>query len=419
MFKKIQHQNQQQLTDYYEHLQPTMDERLGVLESKIGRQYLPFQYLYLQKQSLISQGNSLTLLQNGEEKFPHLFSSIKNASRYIHLEYYMITSDDIGNQLTDLLIEKHNEGLEVRIIYDDVGSNKIKKIPKRLKQSGILFTKTLPVVFGSLANSNYRNHRKIAIIDGKRGYIGGINLDDRYINNGKHKLYWRDCSICIEGPAVKLLQSQFFLSWIFSDGQNNFRDRDFYFQPSLKTEGDAIVSIVSSGPNSKAPYIMETMLLAINQAKHKIQICTPYFIPTDQLTSALSIAVSSGVEVELIIPEKSDSFIVQHASFSFIKPLLERGVKIHLYQKGFIHSKTICIDDRLAFVGTVNMDIRSFYLNFEISAIIHEANLCKQLSQSFAQDKKDCSLLTLENWKSRPVLHRAFDSVCRLVAPLL
>ncbi len=418
-FKKIQKSNESKLNEYFASIKVPMHTTLGKLEQKMGTISQTFNYLYLQKQSPITEGNAVTLLNNGEEKFSHLFNSIQNARAYIHLEYYMWTADDIGNKMADLLINKHREGVEVRVIFDDVGSNKIKKIPKRLKEAGIPFAKTLPVMFGSLANSNYRNHRKVVVIDGEMGYLGGINLDDRYLNNGKHRLFWRDTTICIEGPAIQLLQFQFLLSWFFSNGENNFKSREFYLEHKAPLKAEAVVAIVASGPDSTAPYILETFLLAISQAKRKVQICTPYFIPTDQLTSALVIAAAKGVEVEIILPGTSDSFIVQHASFSFIKPLLERRVKVYLYQKGFIHSKTMVVDDQLAFIGTVNMDTRSFYLNFEITSAIYDTQLCEQMSTSFEADKSESKLLTLEAWVARPVMQRAFDSVCRLVSPLL
>jgi cardiolipin synthase len=305
------------------------------------------------------------------------------------------------------------------VIIDDVGSNHFKNIEKRLRKAGVTVLKTMPVAFSSLANSNYRNHRKIAVIDGVIGFIGGINLDERYWNNGKHKLYWRDTTVQIEGQAVNLLQVQFFLSWFFAGGKDDFREDDHYFTTTLEKKGDAIVAIAASGPGSPVPYIMETILLAISQAKKSVRICTPYFIPNESLTSALVIAAANGVKIELIIPKKSDSFIVQHASFSFIKPLLQRGVNIFLYEKGFIHAKTISIDNSLAFVGTVNMDTRSFFLNFEITSIIYEPKLCKDLEASFKNDKDNSKMVTLEQWKNRTMAERGFDSLCRLLAPLL
>lgn len=419
VFDKKRLVDRQKMAQYYEQLKPQMEERLQLLENEVGDMAFPFRYLYYQKQSLISTGNSVVLLNNGEEKFPALFAALQNARSHIHLEYYIFTADAVGNQIADILINKKKAGVEVRVIVDSVGSKGIDKLLQKLKAAGILFLKTLPVAFTSLANGNYRNHRKIVIIDGAIGFIGGINLNERYWNNGQQAIYWRDTAVRIEGPAVNLLQVQFFLSWYFSGGQDDFGERNRYLNMHPPKKGNAIIAIAASGPDSAVPYVMETILLAISQARKNVRISTPYFIPPAQLTSALVIAAANGIEVELILPAKSDSFIVQHASFSFLKPLLQRGVKVYLYEKGFIHAKTIFIDSILAFVGTVNMDTRSFCLNFEITSIIHEAALCQACEESFAKDKQSSRLITLEQWQSRPVLQRGLDSVCRLLAALL
>ncbi len=419
VFKKKRIIDQQKMHHFYKQLAPQMEERLQMLEQNISDMALPFRYLYYQEQSLISTGNAAILLRNREEKFPALFEALENAKSHIHLEYYILTADDVGNRIADILIQKQKEGIEIRVIVDDVGSNHIKDLPKRFKEAGITLLKTMPVAFSSLANSNYRNHRKIAIIDSTIAFIGGINLDERYWNNKKHKLYWRDTAVRIEGPAVNLLQVQFFLSWFFAGGRDDFSGDDHYFNRNTENIGNAIIAIAASGPGSSILYIMETILLAISQAKKSIHICTPYFIPNEQLTSALVIAASNGIDVELILPSRSDSFIVQHASFSFIKPLLQRGVKVFLYKKGFIHAKTISIDHSLAFIGTVNMDTRSFFLNFEITSLIYETGLCHALENMFAEDRNDSHLVTLKQWENRPAIQRGLDSICRLVAPLL
>lgn len=419
LFAKKRLVDRQKMQQYYQELGPQMEKQLLSLEKAIGDMAFPFRYLYYQRQSLISHGNAVRLLINGEAKFPALFEAIENARSHIHIEYYILTADDVGNRITDLLIQKHREGVEVRVIVDDVGSSDLKDIPRRFAAAGIPLLKTLPVTFTSLANSNYRNHRKIAIVDGEIGFIGGINLDERYWNNGKHKLFWRDTAVRIEGPAVKLLQVQFILGWFFSGGHDDFGEARKYLSDGQTQKGDALIAFAASGPSSAVPFAMEAILLALSQATRSIRICTPYFIPTAQLTTTLMIAAANGVEVELILPRTSDSFIVQHASFSFIKPLLERNVRIFLYEKGFIHAKTISIDGDVAFVGTVNMDTRSFYLNFEITSVIYEKQFCQDLENSFEADKRDCVEITLEGWMSRPVLRRGFDSVCRLVAPLL
>jgi cardiolipin synthase len=418
MFKRKRLMDRHKMHQYYQQLQPQMEDCLLLLEKDIGDMAYPFRYLYYQNQSLISAGNSVTLLNDGEAMFPALFAALENARTHIHLEYYILTQDDVGNCIADILIKKHKAGVEVRVVVDDVGSSRIKKIHKKFKEAGIVLLKTMPVAFSSLANSNYRNHRKIVIVDGSIGFIGGINLDERYWNNGKHKLYWRDTAVRIEGPAVNLLEVQFLLSWAFAGGKDDFGEEVHYFRPRER-KGNAVIAIAASGPSSEVPYIMETILVAISQAKKTICIATPYFIPTDQLTSALVIAAANGIHVELILPARSDSFIVQHASFSYIKPLLQRGVRVFLYEKGFIHAKTISIDSTIAFVGTVNMDTRSFFLNFEITSIIYEEALCKALEDTFELDRQSSRLVTLQDWQSRSAIQRGFDSVCRLVAALL
>ncbi len=420
LFKKRREKDREKMDQLYEKLKPQMENKLQFLDEQMGDLAMPFHYLYIQKQTIISSGNSVKLLINGEEKFPALIDALEKASTLIYIEYYIFTDDDLGNRITDILICKAEQGVVVRVVVDDVGSNQIKNIPKRLLQAGITVLKTMPVTFTSLANSNYRNHRKIVVIDSRIGFIGGINLDSRYWNNGKHKLYWRDTSVCIEGNAVKLLQVQFLLSWLFSGGHDDFSETEKNnLANAVESNGNAIVAVAASGPSSPVPYILEVILLAISKAKKSIRICTPYFIPNDQLTSALVIAAASGIEVEIIIPEKSDSFIVQHASFSFIKPLLQRNVKVYLYHKGFMHAKTISIDGTIAFVGTVNMDTRSFLLNFEITSIIHDQVFSQQLEASFEEDKSNSHPVSLEQWENRPAIQRGFDSVCRLVAPLL
>src|SRR5690606_23878378 len=220
-------------------------------------------------------------------------------------------------------------------------------------------------------------------------FVGGINISDRYINNGRYPLYWRDTAVKIQGDAVNVLQTHFWMNWHLAEGEPfNLRDGYFHTTPAGPV-GGAAVSFAFSDPGSNAPYNMEAMLIGIAEAAYTIRICTPYFIPSEELSTALQLAAASGVRVELMLPARSDSFIVQHASFSFLKPLLERGVTVHLYEKGFIHAKTICVDGRLAYIGTVNLDIRSFYINFEVSAVINDLGLCAQLDGQFEMDIAD------------------------------
>src|SRR5690606_23584038 len=345
------------------------------------------------------------------------------AKHSIHMEYYIFELDSIGLKVLNQLEQKASEGVKVRLIADSFGSPDLVKYMRKRKDSKIDFHAFLPVTFTSLANSNYRNHRKICVIDGRVGYVGGINISDKYINASElpNKMYWRDTSLRVKGLAINLLQVSFWSSWNQTDGESFYLEDGYLqaLQENSEVKGRAGVGFVSSDPASIGPYNMEALLIAIGEANTKIQLCTPYYIPSEELERALIIAASSGVEVELMVPSKSDSFFVQHASFSFLKPLLERGVKVYLYNKGFLHAKTAVFDNKLAFVGTVNLDIRSFYINYEIAAVVSDSKFSDQLSNQFEVDKAQSELLTLRAWKARPRWQKAADSLCRLLAPLL
>lgn len=409
----------------WEELLPAIETTLEKLEDRIDRLSKVYDFLVNQKLSLPTRGNQVTLLVNGEEKFPKLFEAIEKARHHIHLEYYIFERDALGEKMLGLLAKKTKQGVQVRLIIDAFGSPRVARKRYKLDKMGIETVVFLPVGIASLANSNYRNHRKTAIIDGQVAFIGGINISDRYVNGSAKKRYWRDTSVCIEGPSVNSLQLYFWLDWAFAEGRNFSLTPDFLYAKSrarifdLPLNSDAGVGFSFSDPGSPAPYNMEVLLLAIYEAKTCITLCTPYFIPSEELSTALQLAAATGVRVELMLPEKGDSFIVQHASMSFLKPLLERGVHVYTYQKGFIHAKTVCVDGKLAFVGTVNLDTRSFYINFEAMAIIEDPMLCIQMEQQFELDKTLSQKIDLQLWLDRPKWKRGMDSLCRLFAPLL
>ncbi|WP_437918276.1 cardiolipin synthase [Sphingobacterium sp. LRF_L2] len=423
--RRIKRVNQAQavrLKKEWQSLEPYMEKDIARIKERIGNLSRVFIFLKNERLSSPTTGNRVQLLINGEQKFSELLSSLTNAKHSIHVEYYIYELDDIGSAILDILNKKAEEGVVVRLMVDSIGSSAMVKRMKRFKKTKILFKPFMPVNFTSLANSNYRNHRKIVVVDGEVGYVGGINISDRYINQSESSStrFWRDTSVKIEGPAVNMLQVGFWNSWNLADG-HPFLLHEGYLRsiPLEKKCGDASVSFVSSDPASLGPYNMEAILIAIGEADKKIQLVTPYYIPSDELATALQVAAAAGIEVELMLPKKSDSYIVQHASLSFIKPLLERGVKVYFYTKGFIHAKTISIDEKLSFIGTVNLDIRSFYINYEIAAVISDAALCRQLDRQFETDKMSCERITLTKWKRRKTWKRGLDSVCRLLAPLL
>ncbi|NGM74474.1 cardiolipin synthase [Sphingobacterium sp. SGL-16] len=424
--KKIKRINRQQalrLEKKWKELDPIMESFIQDIHEDIGDLSKVFRLMKKERLSSPTLHNDVQLLINGEEKFKFLLEDLAKAKHSIHMEYYIFNLDGIGLQILNLLEQRAAEGIIVRLIVDSFGSPDLVKYMRKQKNSKIDFHAFLPVTFTSLANSNYRNHRKICVIDGRIGYVGGINISDKYINRSDvpNKVYWRDTSVRVKGLAINLLQVSFWNSWNQTDGKSFFLEDGYLhvIQEKANEKGNAGVGFVSSDPASVGPFNMEALLIAIGEASSKIQLCTPYYIPSEELERALIIAAASGVEVELMVPSTSDSYFVQHASFSFLKPLLERGVKVYLYNKGFLHAKTAVIDDKLAFVGTVNLDIRSFYINYEIAAVVSDQTIALKLSDQFEQDKKDAELLTIKAWMSRPRWKRAADSVCRLMAPLL
>src|SRR5690606_25283487 len=390
-------------------------------KERIGELSRVFTFLKNERLSSPTTGNEVKLLINGEAKFPDLLDELRAAKHSVHLEYYIFEMDGIGLEILNLLEMKANEGVFVRLLVDSFGSPALVKYLSNCRETKIVFKPFMPVTFTSLANSNYRNHRKIAVIDGKIGYIGGINISDRYINRDQGKrIYWRDTSVKILGPAVNMLQISFWNSWNLADGHPFLLNEGYLHRlPLEEKRGNAAVSFVSSDTGSAGHYNMEAILIGIGEADRKIQLVTPYYIPSDELATALQVAAAAGLEVELMLPQRADSYIVQHASLSFIKPLLERGVKVYFYKKGFIHAKTINIDGKLSYIGTVNLDTRSFYSNYEVASIVSDEQLCRQLEEQFELDKNDCELMALAEWKKRNPWKRGLDSVCRLLAPLL
>ncbi len=379
-----------------------------------------FTYLFNEKVCFSLDKNHVQLLKNGNEKFKVLFEDIKNAKRYIHLEYYIFEDDALTDRLLIALREKVIEGVQVRIIIDGLGSNPSRKFLKRIRDLGILCTEFLPITFAYLSDSNYRNHRKVIVIDDDIGYVGGINIALKYYNQEDDSVFWRDTSIRIVGDAVFNLEIQFAITWHFTKGESYILKAPESFLSSESIyDGKSMVGFSWCGPSSEAPYCLETIIIAIQKARHSIRICTPYFVPDEALLSALSIAAASGVEVSIIVPESGDSKIVQWASNSFYKPLLKRGVDIYQYKKGFMHAKTLVIDDSLSMVGTVNLDLRSFYINFEVASWIEDKEFAASMNEVFMNDLKDSEAIDLKRWNKRKWYIRSLESISRLLAPIL
>lgn len=373
--------------------------------------------------SPLTDGNHVSLLINGEKKFPQVLEDIKNAKSHIHIEYYIFNADNIGCTLIDLLIEKSKQGVAVRFIYDDFGSRQIRKKQElRLRKAGVSVFPFYKIRLIALANGlNYRNHRKIIVIDGNIGYVGGINVSDKYINSKLNQsLYWRDTHLRIEGSAVSTLQYIFLGDWNYCSGEK-LKPNDIFFPKPTPNNNPfgKIVQIAASGPDSTTPLIQQTLLQAINSAKREILITTPYFIPGQSVMDSLTIAASSGITIKLLVPETSDSNLVNFAARSYYGRLLEAGAEIYLYKKGFVHAKTMVVDNELSMVGTANMDIRSFDLNFEVNALVYDNDLAMELSAAFNNDLKDSIIIDAVKWKNRKKGIQLIEKVAGLLSPLM
>jgi cardiolipin synthase len=378
--------------------------------------------LLLNDESPLSGNNQVKLLLNGENKFPEVLQALRDAKHHIHIEYYIFENDNIGNQIKDILIQKAAEGVKVRFIYDDFGSRSIRKtLVPQLIAAGIEAYPFYKIFFVALSNrTNYRDHRKIIVVDGCTGFVGGINVSDRYINgSGKRKqLYWRDTHVRIDGPGVYYLQYLFICDWNFCAEQNLEIEDDFFCHKKSKT-GDAVLQIAASGPDSDTPTIMFSLITAIGMAEDEILITSPYFIPGESMLDALNVAALSGVKIKLLVPGKSDSFVVNAAARSYYGELIDSGVEIYLYQKGFVHAKTMVADGQLAIVGTANMDHRSFELNFEVNCLIYDTAVATQLRNAFYDDLQDAVRINATTWKKRTLFKQLPEKLVRLLSPLL
>jgi cardiolipin synthase len=372
--------------------------------------------------SPLTSKNAVKLLLNGENKFPEVLEAIKNAKHHIHIEYYIFEDDEIGTALAETMIAKAKEGIKVRFIYDDFGSKTIrKKLVPKLIENGVEAYPFLKVHFILLANRlNYRNHRKIIVIDGYTSFVGGINVSDRYINGNGEQIYWRDTHLRIDGPGTQYLQYLFLCDWNFCSDSVLEPNRYFFpATPQKAAEENKIVQIAASGPDSESPTILFSTLQAINLATKEILITSPYFIPGESLLDALSISSLSGISVKLLVPGKSDSILVNSAARSYYNDLLKAGVEIYQYQKGFVHAKTMVTDKKVAIVGTANMDFRSFDLNFEVNAIVYDTEIASELSEIFYDDLKDAIRIDAEQWANRPLYRQLLEKAARLLSPLL
>lgn len=369
--------------------------------------------------SLLTTNNNLEVLIDGRQTFDELIKALEGAEKSIHIEYYIFEEDGIGSQIAEILRAKARSGVEVRFIFDDVGSWDLShKFIRSMREAGVEIHCFMPVVFPWFTSKiNYRNHRKIVVIDSIIGFTGGLNVADRYIHGTRHGV-WRDTHLRIEGGAAHLLQLTFLTDWYFATGIQ-LRDHSKYLLPTAITHGNTAVQIATSGPDSDWATIMQAYFSAINKATNHIYISTPYFMPGESLLTALKVAALSGIDVRIMIPSRSDSKIVYWASRSYISELLDAKIKVYLYTKGFNHSKIITIDNHFSSIGTANMDNRSFEDNFEVTAMIYDHAITNTLEQQFLVDLQDSIPLQRRQWSKRSRSEQLKESVARLFSPLL
>ncbi|WP_431030552.1 cardiolipin synthase [Lysinibacillus sp. LZ02] len=370
--------------------------------------------------AVLTQDNAIQLFDDGSDKFEALLQDILEAKDHIHIQYYIFKLDNLGQRILNALIKKAKQGVKVRILYDEMGSRGIKKRHfKELTEVGgeveIFFPSIFPLINPRL---NFRNHRKIVVIDGRIGYIGGFNVGDEYLGLKSRFGYWRDTHMRVEGSSVHPLQTRFLLDWNQATVHYCINYSERYF-PAIPKKGDIAIQIVSSGPDTEYATIKNSYIKMIMSAKKYIYIQSPYFIPDDAFLDALKIASLSGIDVRIMIPNKPDHPFVYWATYSYAGQLLNTGAKIYHYDKGFIHAKMIVVDDAISTVGTANIDVRSFSLNFEINAFIYNHAISHNLAEIFEKDILDCTELTMETYENRPLRVKFKESISRLLSPIL
>ncbi len=361
--------------------------------------------------------NDIQIFSEGKKMFDALIKDIENAQYDINIQFYIFTECNIGKRISELLIKKAHEGVNVRVIYDHVGNFRVsKKFYRQMSEAGIQVYPFFKVTFPEFATRvNWRNHRKITVIDNKIGYIGGMNIADRYIDNAGG-LLWRDNHIRITGPSIAGMSYSFALDWAFM-GLPSYKEQLVHYKYDLNDKAGA--QILSSGPFSQWHNIALMFQKAITNAKKCVYIETPYFLPTEGLLSALQTAALSKVDVRIIIPRKPDSVTLRMASASYISQCLKSGIKIYFYEPGMLHAKVIIIDDEFSTTGSTNFDFRSMEYNFECNAFIYSKDVNEQMKKLFYKDLENSSRVTAREWRHRPFTQKMKESCCRLLSPVL
>ncbi|WP_346429165.1 cardiolipin synthase [Planococcus halocryophilus] len=367
----------------------------------------------------LSTATDIQIFNDGTKKFNALFEDIHKAKEHVHLQYFILNNDDLGRRLIGLLTEKAKQGVNIRFLYDDLGS---KNLPKdffdEFHASGGIAVPFLPALMSSInPRLNHRNHRKLVVVDGSVGYIGGFNVGDEYL--GKKELgYWRDTHLRLEGSIIYSLQNRFFIDWNQATEKFPLKFAESFF-PSKDENSGTAMQMVASGPLNTHEDIKNGYLKMIYHARKSIYLQTPYFIPDKSIMDALKTAALGGVDVQIMIPHQADHIFVHSATLSFARELLRDGVKVYSYKNGFLHAKTLVVDGQSYSVGSANMDIRSFKLNFEVNAFVYDEQSAREMEDLFFRDKELSAELTEETFKNQSWMEKIKQDVAQLVSPIL
>lgn len=362
-------------------------------------------------------GNDATLLIDGEETFASIFAGIDAAERYLLVQFYIVRNDDLGRELQQRLIARASEGVEVYFLYDEIGSYKLPNAYlQALRDAGVnvhRFHSTRGP--GNRFQLNFRNHRKIVVADGARAWVGGFNVGDEYLQGHRKLGPWRDTHLKLEGPAALALQLVFIEDWHWATEEVP----DLPWEPAVPSVNGVPALILPTGPADRFETASLMIQQAIHSARERIWISSPYFVPDEGVQGMLKLAALNGIDVRILIPERPDNLLTFYAAYAFLGPLIDAGVEIHRYQEGFLHGKAFLVDDVWAAVGTVNLDNRSFRLNFEVTALIMDREFASDVEAMFDRDFARSRQMTAEDILDRPLWQRVAGRGAYLFAPVL
>ncbi|WP_282162715.1 cardiolipin synthase [Ulvibacterium marinum] len=400
--------------DYYRKL----DEE-KVLPEHVREQVKLVKLLTKSSKFLPSAGNALLPLKNGPSAYTAIFDALENAKKYIHIQYYIFEEGELADNFLQLLKRKVKEGVKVRFLYDGFGSWELSRtFIQSLESSGIEVASFLPMRFGKFLSSlNYRNHRKIVVVDGRIGFTGGINISDKYIKGDPDLGMWLDTHLMIEGPLVRSLQAVFAMDWCFASGKEDVLSAEHFLEET--PVGQSFAQVVASGPDSDFASVRQLYFSIVNSAKQYVYIINPYIVPGEALLEALQVCALAGVDVRLLLSSKSDSRLVKWSVRSYFEDMLRAGVKIYLYPEGFLHSKVIISDDRLTSIGTANLDVRSFEQNYEINVLTYGEAMACELKKDFIRDCEISSQIDYNEFRKRPLTERLKEGAAKIFSPLL